>query len=260
MIPQTSGLVFLSSPDISVSISSCGPFGDLQSEWRKRCNDQCCHRLAVFIQTVGADHPAARPVGSGLPATLPALHPGSAQTGTVLNTNTVVLFLCLAASVLSPLSVTGGLNLICIFVCDPCRKPSGQEPAPGWMTACSPCTSWSTSRWCFPCWWSTQLSIEWTTWPMRWGRESLSEERLSSFSFFHVFSIWFPRLPQGALNINDRTIPQPRVLQLSVEKLSREAAFLMDAGLVRLEIGARLLEKMDPSLGSKPWLLCFRPI
>lgn len=38
--------------------------------------------------------------------------------------------------------------------------------------------------------------------------------------------------PQGALNVNDRTIPQPRVLQLSVEKLSREGAFLMDAGSV----------------------------
>uniref|UniRef100_A0A8C6SUI5 SEC24 homolog A, COPII coat complex component n=1 Tax=Neogobius melanostomus TaxID=47308 RepID=A0A8C6SUI5_9GOBI len=37
---------------------------------------------------------------------------------------------------------------------------------------------------------------------------------------------------EGALNINDRTIPQPRVLQLSVEKLSREGAFLMDAGTV----------------------------
>ncbi|KAL4660014.1 protein transport protein Sec24A-like isoform X1 [Arapaima gigas] len=37
---------------------------------------------------------------------------------------------------------------------------------------------------------------------------------------------------EGALNINDRTIPQPRVLQLSVEKLSREGAFLMDVGLV----------------------------
>ncbi|XP_033995960.1 protein transport protein Sec24A isoform X3 [Trematomus bernacchii] len=37
---------------------------------------------------------------------------------------------------------------------------------------------------------------------------------------------------EGALNINERTIPQPRVLQLSVEKLSREAAFLMDAGTV----------------------------
>uniref|UniRef100_A0A8D3CML1 SEC24 homolog A, COPII coat complex component n=1 Tax=Scophthalmus maximus TaxID=52904 RepID=A0A8D3CML1_SCOMX len=37
---------------------------------------------------------------------------------------------------------------------------------------------------------------------------------------------------EGALNINDRTIPQPRVLQLSVEKLNREGAFLMDAGLV----------------------------
>uniref|UniRef100_A0A671Y5E4 SEC24 homolog A, COPII coat complex component n=1 Tax=Sparus aurata TaxID=8175 RepID=A0A671Y5E4_SPAAU len=37
---------------------------------------------------------------------------------------------------------------------------------------------------------------------------------------------------EGALNINERTIPQPRLLQLSVEKLSREAAFLMDAGTV----------------------------
>lgn len=37
---------------------------------------------------------------------------------------------------------------------------------------------------------------------------------------------------EGALNINDRTIPQPRLLQLSVEKLCREAAFLMDAGMV----------------------------
>lgn len=37
---------------------------------------------------------------------------------------------------------------------------------------------------------------------------------------------------EGALNVNDRTIPQPRVLQLSVEKLSREAAFLMDSGTV----------------------------
>ncbi|CAG08806.1 unnamed protein product, partial [Tetraodon nigroviridis] len=35
---------------------------------------------------------------------------------------------------------------------------------------------------------------------------------------------------EGALNINERTIPQPRLLQLSVEKLSREGAFLMDAG------------------------------
>ncbi|KAK2873210.1 hypothetical protein Q8A67_023107 [Cirrhinus molitorella] len=37
---------------------------------------------------------------------------------------------------------------------------------------------------------------------------------------------------EGALNINDRTIPQPRVFQLSVEKLSRDAAFLMDCGTV----------------------------
>lgn len=39
-------------------------------------------------------------------------------------------------------------------------------------------------------------------------------------------------LLQGALNINDRTIPQPPILQLSVEKLSRDGAFLMDAGSV----------------------------
>ncbi|XP_037125072.1 protein transport protein Sec24A isoform X1 [Syngnathus acus] len=37
---------------------------------------------------------------------------------------------------------------------------------------------------------------------------------------------------EGALNVNERTVPQPRVLQLSVEKLSREGAFLMDAGTV----------------------------
>ncbi|XP_054573819.1 protein transport protein Sec24A isoform X2 [Eptesicus fuscus] len=35
---------------------------------------------------------------------------------------------------------------------------------------------------------------------------------------------------EGALNINDRTIPQPPILQLSMEKLSRDGAFLMDAG------------------------------
>ncbi|KAK2828080.1 hypothetical protein Q5P01_019114 [Channa striata] len=37
---------------------------------------------------------------------------------------------------------------------------------------------------------------------------------------------------EGALNVNERTIPQPRVLQLSVEKLSRDGAFLMDTGMV----------------------------
>ncbi|XP_016374670.1 protein transport protein Sec24A [Sinocyclocheilus rhinocerous] len=37
---------------------------------------------------------------------------------------------------------------------------------------------------------------------------------------------------EGALNISDRTIPQPRALQLSVEKLSKDAAFLMDCGTV----------------------------
>ncbi|KAK7144090.1 hypothetical protein R3I93_015062 [Phoxinus phoxinus] len=37
---------------------------------------------------------------------------------------------------------------------------------------------------------------------------------------------------EGALNVSERTIPQPRALQLSVEKLSRDAAFLMDCGTV----------------------------
>ncbi|XP_073505705.1 protein transport protein Sec24A [Phyllobates terribilis] len=39
---------------------------------------------------------------------------------------------------------------------------------------------------------------------------------------------------EGALNINDKTIPQPPVLQLSVEKLSRDGAYLMDAGTIML--------------------------
>ncbi|KAM4676117.1 protein transport protein Sec24A [Discoglossus pictus] len=39
---------------------------------------------------------------------------------------------------------------------------------------------------------------------------------------------------EGALNINDRTIPQPAILQLSVEKLNRDGAFLMDAGSILL--------------------------
>ncbi|XP_075065860.1 protein transport protein Sec24A [Mixophyes fleayi] len=39
---------------------------------------------------------------------------------------------------------------------------------------------------------------------------------------------------EGALNINDKTIPQPPILQLSVEKLSRDGAYLMDAGTIML--------------------------
>ncbi|XP_067280125.1 protein transport protein Sec24A isoform X3 [Pseudorasbora parva] len=37
---------------------------------------------------------------------------------------------------------------------------------------------------------------------------------------------------EGALNVSDRTIPQPKILQLSVEKLSQDGAFLMDCGTV----------------------------
>ncbi|XP_006888122.1 PREDICTED: protein transport protein Sec24A [Elephantulus edwardii] len=39
---------------------------------------------------------------------------------------------------------------------------------------------------------------------------------------------------EGSLSVNDRTIPQPPILQLSVEKLSRDGAFLMDAGFVMM--------------------------
>ncbi|KAG9490901.1 hypothetical protein GDO78_006303 [Eleutherodactylus coqui] len=39
---------------------------------------------------------------------------------------------------------------------------------------------------------------------------------------------------EGALNINDKTIPQPPILQLSVEKLSRDGVYLMDAGTIML--------------------------
>ncbi|XP_036372894.1 protein transport protein Sec24B-like [Megalops cyprinoides] len=37
---------------------------------------------------------------------------------------------------------------------------------------------------------------------------------------------------EGALQLNDRTVPQPRLLQLTAEKLTREGAFLMDCGNV----------------------------
>ena len=55
--------------------------------------------------------------------------------------------------------------------------------------------------------------------------------KLALWSLF-LSPIYFALNCQGALNINERTIPQPRLLQLSVEKLSREGAFLMDAGTV----------------------------
>ncbi|MEQ2174212.1 Protein transport protein Sec24A [Goodea atripinnis] len=63
----------------------------------------------------------------------------------------------------------------------------------------------------------------------------ISARRKTNFAAFLCFYL-LSQHSQGALNVNDQTIPQPRVLQLSVEKLSREGAFLMDAGIVRLEI------------------------
>ncbi|XP_044310162.1 protein transport protein Sec24A isoform X2 [Varanus komodoensis] len=37
---------------------------------------------------------------------------------------------------------------------------------------------------------------------------------------------------EGGLNVNDRTIPQPPILQLSMERINRDGAYLMDAGSV----------------------------
>uniref|UniRef100_A0A8C6L1P5 SEC24 homolog A, COPII coat complex component n=1 Tax=Nothobranchius furzeri TaxID=105023 RepID=A0A8C6L1P5_NOTFU len=54
--------------------------------------------------------------------------------------------------------------------------------------------------------------------PALYRVDDLTDE-VRIFSFIHV-------------NSNSRTIPQPAILQLSVEKLSREGAFLMDAGTV----------------------------
>ncbi|KAM9312521.1 protein transport protein Sec24A [Gastrophryne carolinensis] len=39
---------------------------------------------------------------------------------------------------------------------------------------------------------------------------------------------------EGALNVSDKIVPQPPILQLSVEKLNRDGAYLMDAGTIML--------------------------
>lgn len=40
---------------------------------------------------------------------------------------------------------------------------------------------------------------------------------------------------QGALHLNDTVVPQPHLLHLSAERLSRDGAFLMDCGNVSSE-------------------------
>lgn len=107
------------------------------------------------------------------------------------------------------------------------------------MTGCFPCVSWSTSLWPTPCWWSTRLSTVLTISPTRWGSGNLRAAAHKTIYFCFLSSLFWTVFEshsflncQGALNINERTIPQPRLLQLSVEKLSREGAFLMDAGTV----------------------------
>lgn len=63
------------------AVTSCGPLSHGQSWRRQRRPDQRSHRLADLLPAVGVDHPAAWPAGPGLPAALPPLHTGSAQTG-----------------------------------------------------------------------------------------------------------------------------------------------------------------------------------
>lgn len=63
------------------SLSSCGPLSHSQSQRRQRRVDQRSHRFADLLPAVCVDHPAARPAGPGLPAALPPLHTGPAQTG-----------------------------------------------------------------------------------------------------------------------------------------------------------------------------------
>ena len=40
---------------------------------------------------------------------------------------------------------------------------------------------------------------------------------------------------QGALHLNDTIVPQPHLLHLSAERLSRDGAFLMDCGNVSVQ-------------------------
>ncbi|XP_051834135.1 protein transport protein Sec24A isoform X1 [Antechinus flavipes] len=71
---------------------------------------------------------------------------------------------------------------------------------------------------------------------------------------------------EGALNINDKTIPQPSILQLSVEKLSRDGAFLMDAGTVMMlwvgkNCGQNFLSQVlgVPNYASLPLYMTYLP-
>lgn len=83
-------------------LSSCGPLSDCQSEWCQRCTDQRRHWFAEFIQAVGVDHPAAWAAVSGLPQTLPPLHPCPAQTGNRLSLVHLTTFNnCLSYTLLS---------------------------------------------------------------------------------------------------------------------------------------------------------------
>lgn len=81
--------------------------------------------------------------------------------------------------------------LIQFSLCLCCRSPSGQVPAPGWMTECFPCVSWSTSLWPTPCWWSTLLSTVLMISQMRWGNRILHASKKHLFIAFypHCFGL-----------------------------------------------------------------------
>ncbi|KAK1787961.1 hypothetical protein P4O66_016438 [Electrophorus voltai] len=99
---------------------------------------------------------------------------------------------------LLPLYILGLLKQTQVFLG---RKHSGQGPAPGWMTG--------VFAMC-------QLKCQPLAYLMYLVHPSLY--RLDTL------------INEGLQNIDDHIISQPRVLQLSVEKLIREGVFLMDTG------------------------------
>ncbi|XP_023651648.1 protein transport protein Sec24B isoform X3 [Paramormyrops kingsleyae] len=86
---------------------------------------------------------------------------------------------------------------------------------------------------------------------LRTGTSTRLDDRVFAMCEFksqplqHVMRLVHPNLyrvdnlsDQGALHLNDRMVPQPQLLQLTAEKLTREGAFLMDCGsLLYLWVG-----------------------
>lgn len=142
------------------------------------------------------------------------------------------------------------------------RKPCGQERARGWTSGSLPCVSSRLSRCSSWCGWFILTCIGWTTCPTRWDeavtsywvKRSLVKVTLTDLLVHsHPFTRWtvllwtmplntapcmnntislFATRLQGALHLNDTVVPQPHLLHLSAERLSRDGAFLMDCGNV----------------------------